>query len=218
MAGLNGTGRVGDDLWLMAHHERSGKTCVQPRALGLGLAGAAGRKGFKAEMEELRERTRGVGLGYASGPASEASQTPSGSAPVLRWLRVFPGEESQLGLLRRWLALLFPPCPARDDVTTIASELSANALRHTASGRGGLFSVEVTWYGPVVRVTVADGGAATGPRVIDDPVAEHGRGLLVVRELSVHMGVCGDGRGRLVWADVGWDSSPGVLEPVEGES
>jgi anti-sigma regulatory factor (Ser/Thr protein kinase) len=212
VAGLNGTGRVGDDLWLMA------QTYVQPRALGLGLAGAAGRKGFRAEMEELRERIRGLGLGCASGPDSGASQTPSGSAPVLRWLRVFPGEESQLGLVRRWLVLLFPPCPARDDVTTIASELSANALRHTTSGRGGLFSVGVTWYGPVVRVTVADGGAATGPRVIDDPAAEHGRGLLVVRELSVHMGVCGDGSGRLVWADVGWDCSPGVLEPVEGES
>ncbi|HEY5986443.1 MAG TPA: ATP-binding protein [Streptosporangiaceae bacterium] len=144
----------------------------------------------------------------APDPASGASQTPSGSAPALRWRRVFPGEERQLGLLRRWLALLFPPCPARDDVTAIASELSGNALRHTASGRGGLFTVEVAWHGPVVRVAVADGGAATEPRVIDDPAAEHGRGLLVVRELSVRMGVCGDRRGRLVWADVRWDASP----------
>ena len=39
MPGLSGTGRVADDLYLMAHHEISGKPYVQPRALGLGLAG-----------------------------------------------------------------------------------------------------------------------------------------------------------------------------------
>jgi Golgi phosphoprotein 3 (GPP34) len=37
---LSGTGRLGDDLYLMAHHERSGRPHLQPRALGLGLAGA----------------------------------------------------------------------------------------------------------------------------------------------------------------------------------
>jgi hypothetical protein len=39
MTGLGGTGLVADDLYLMAHHEVSGKPFVQPRALGLGLAG-----------------------------------------------------------------------------------------------------------------------------------------------------------------------------------
>ncbi len=39
MPGLSGTGRLADDLYLMAHHEVSGKPYVQPRALGLGLAG-----------------------------------------------------------------------------------------------------------------------------------------------------------------------------------
>lgn len=38
-AGLSGTGRVADDLYLMAHHEVTGKPFVQPRALGTGLAG-----------------------------------------------------------------------------------------------------------------------------------------------------------------------------------
>ena len=143
-------------------------------------------------------------------PASGTPQPSSGPAPGLRWRRVFPGEECQLGLLRRWLASLFPPCPARDDVAVIASELSANAIRHTASGRGGSFVVEITWSGPVVRVAVADSGAATEPHVIDDPGAEHGRGLLVVRELSMSMGVCGDHRGRLTWADVQGEASPGA--------
>ena len=35
---LSGTGRVADDLWLLAHHERSGKALLDKRPLGLGLA------------------------------------------------------------------------------------------------------------------------------------------------------------------------------------
>jgi hypothetical protein len=40
VAQLSGTGRLADDLYLLAHHEISGKLHLQPRAAGLGLAGA----------------------------------------------------------------------------------------------------------------------------------------------------------------------------------
>jgi hypothetical protein len=40
MAALAGTGRLADDIWLLAHHEVSGKPFLQTRAAGLGLAGA----------------------------------------------------------------------------------------------------------------------------------------------------------------------------------
>ncbi len=40
MAQLSGTGRLADDLYLLAHHEITGKLHLQPRAAGLGLAGA----------------------------------------------------------------------------------------------------------------------------------------------------------------------------------
>ena len=137
------------------------------------------------------------------GSASRHAAPPHWS-PDLRWRRVFPGEEHQLRVLRRWLASLLPECPARDDVTCVASELGANAIRHTASGRGGWFAAEITWYGTMVRVAVADAGAPSGPRLLDDPGSENGRGLIVVRGLSVRSGVCGDRRGRLVWADIPW--------------
>ncbi len=39
-AQLSGTGRIADDLYLLAHHERTGRAHLQPRAVGLGLAGA----------------------------------------------------------------------------------------------------------------------------------------------------------------------------------
>ena len=39
-AGLSGTGLVADDLYLMAHGDRTGRPRLQPRPLGIGLAGA----------------------------------------------------------------------------------------------------------------------------------------------------------------------------------
>ena len=37
---LTGTGRLADDVYLLAHHEVTGRPLLQPRAAGLGLAGA----------------------------------------------------------------------------------------------------------------------------------------------------------------------------------
>ena len=36
--GLEGTGRVADDIWLLAHSDLTGRPYIQPRPLGLGLA------------------------------------------------------------------------------------------------------------------------------------------------------------------------------------
>jgi len=38
--GLSGTGRAADELYLIAHHEQTGRPHLAPRAVGLGLAGA----------------------------------------------------------------------------------------------------------------------------------------------------------------------------------
>jgi anti-sigma regulatory factor (Ser/Thr protein kinase) len=126
-------------------------------------------------------------------------------ADVWRWRRVFRGDRQELSVLRRWLSSLLPECPSRDDVLSVASELASNAVLHTASGHGGWFAVEITVYSRAVLVAVADCGSSSEPRMIDDPGADHGRGLLMVHRLSVRTGVVGDGRGRLVWAQVPWD-------------
>jgi hypothetical protein len=39
VTGLRGTGRLADDLYLLAHHETTGRPHLQRRAAGLGLAG-----------------------------------------------------------------------------------------------------------------------------------------------------------------------------------
>ena len=138
-------------------------------------------------------------------------------APALRWRRAFPGDPAQMGALRRWLEQLLPPCPSRDDVASVAVELCTNAVRHTVSGQGS-FAVEVTWTAQMVRVAVFDSGAPDGPRVIEDPLREDGRGLLMVNTLSARRGVTGDARGRVVWADILWagQSVPGQPEFPDG--
>jgi serine/threonine-protein kinase RsbW len=138
----------------------------------------------------------------------------------LRWRRVFPGEERQLAALRRWLAELLPPCSARDDLATVATELGSNAIKHTGSGRpGGWFTVEITWHEATVMLAVADHGGLTEPQVVDNPDGERGRGLLMVKGLSGRTGFAGDERGRLVWAQVTWTgvdaSGPPSQDPYE---
>ena len=132
------------------------------------------------------------------------SSTPA-REPAPRWRRVFPGRDDQVREVRRWLAGLLPGAPERDDMVVVAVELVTNAIRHTASGRGGLVMVEVTWRGPVLRVAVADDGAAEGPRLAAGPggLGEGGRGLHLVRALTDSTGVCGDHRGRLAPASDG---------------
>lgn len=159
-----------------------------------------------------------LAAGGEPGQGSGVSRAPQLS-PGPRWRRVFPGEERQLAVLRRWLASLLPEGPARDDVATVANELASNAVKHTASGRGGTFAVEIAAHESVVRVAVADLGAPTSPRVIDDLAAENGRGLLLASGLSVRTGMHGGPTGRLVWADIRWDgmapAAPETRDPHE---
>jgi hypothetical protein len=165
----------------------------------------------------------------ADGPhkaGDEARGSPAVPLPAAanarRWRQVFSGEERQLGLMRWWLAACLPDCPARDDVISVATELGSNAILHTASGRGGWFTVELTWNQSTVRVAVADHGSPAEPHTINDPDGEHGRGLLLVHGLSAQTGVTGNEQGRTVWAEIAWDGpSPdtdlAVVGPCEAE-
>jgi serine/threonine-protein kinase RsbW len=142
------------------------------------------------------------------------------------WRMVCPGELAQVRELRRRVTALLPQCPGHSDMIAVVSELAANAVRHTASGRGGWFAVEIRWDPVCARITVADQGAPTGPRFTgaptgsrftDAPEAEGGRGLQIVRALSTRTGVTGGAQGRVVWAEVPWagtdpqqDARPGI--------
>jgi len=134
-----------------------------------------------------------------------------------RWHRLFRGQEGELRQLREWLTALLPDGPARDDLISVAVELGTNAIQHTASGNGGRFMVEVACLGPATRVSVTDEGAADEPCLTEDPLSEHGRGLIIVRALSAASGMSGDASGRTVWAEIA-QCNPSGGNPSGGNS
>jgi hypothetical protein len=51
---LAGTGRIADDLYLIAHHEATGRPHLSPRALGIGMAGGLLAELVAAEVPTIR--------------------------------------------------------------------------------------------------------------------------------------------------------------------
>jgi serine/threonine-protein kinase RsbW len=138
-----------------------------------------------------------------------------------RHARVFAGVAAQVPAARAFTARALGGCPsgARDALLLCVTELSANAIEHTASGAGGAFAVEVARPADgVAYVAVTDAGAAGAPRArplrghlgtpSHDDMAEGGRGLALVAAFSSRWGY----RGRTVWAEVTWP----VLVPLDG--
>jgi serine/threonine-protein kinase RsbW len=152
------------------------------------------------------------------------SQAPEASPLPLWWSRQFRGQPSQVGHARSWIAGLFPRCEPLDDLLFFASELGANAVTHTRSGKpGGLFTVEVTWSPTAARVVVGDQGSDEVPRSTaspDDAAAdlESGRGLLLIEAMSAAWGTAGDATARWLWADVHWRSRGGSLPAGPGDN
>jgi hypothetical protein len=146
----------------------------------------------------------------------DADVCPAGLDRDMRWLRVFAGVPAQVAEVRRFVACLLDGCPARDALVSCASELSANAVVHTASGDGGFFTVEVVCSrAGVARVSVTDAGGPTEPAAgvpvtgetgdedVDDlPV--HGLGLALVAAAAGCWGYHDTGSGRTVWAEASW--------------
>jgi hypothetical protein len=84
--------------------------------------------------------------------------------------------------------------------------LCANAIRHTASGRGGAFIVEVARpRDGVARVAVTDDGGPSVPEPgAPGPMAESGRGLAMVAACTSRWGYAEAYPGRTVWAEACW--------------
>jgi hypothetical protein len=108
--------------------------------------------------------------------------------------------------VRRFVGELLAGCPAREALMTCVSELCANAIAHTASGRGGVFTVEVDVpCAGVARVAVTDDGGASVPAVRSaGPMAEGGRGLAMVAACTTRWGFAEAYPGRTVWAEAAW--------------
>jgi len=86
------------------------------------------------------------------------------------------------------------------------SEFCANAIAHTASGRGGVFTVEVDCpRDGVARIAVTDDGGPSVPApAAGDLMADGGRGLAMVAACTTRWGFCDGYPGRTVWAEACW--------------
>jgi anti-sigma regulatory factor (Ser/Thr protein kinase) len=126
---------------------------------------------------------------------------PEATAPVMYWRRTFPGRPDQAHVVRAFVTALLPDRPHLDEVLLAVGELVANALRHTKSGQGGSFTVDVFHAGGRTAVAVADEGGPAEPMAADaGELAECGRGLRTVSLLADSWGWHGDDTGRTVTA------------------
>jgi Histidine kinase-like ATPase domain len=139
----------------------------------------------------------------------------TGAYPVLRlgpvrstrpWVRTYRGTPASVPEARRFVGELLAGCPARETLMTCVSELCANAIAHTASGRGGVFTVEVACpRDGVARIAVTDDGGPSVPAPGSlDLMAEGGRGLAMVAACTSRWGFSDAYPGRTVWAEASW--------------
>jgi anti-sigma regulatory factor (Ser/Thr protein kinase) len=122
--------------------------------------------------------------------------------------------------------------PLARDAELIASEYVTNAIRHTASGDGGVVHVTVTATPVAVRIEVTDHGqasrppaAAPGATLAPSPQHggsvgedENGRGLLIVDFLATRWGHYGLAAGQVTaWAELGEPAHGDLGEGEPGE-
>jgi Golgi phosphoprotein 3 (GPP34) len=100
MALLSGTGRLADDLYLLAHDDVTGRAFLQPRALGLGLAG-----GLLAELvvtDSIRVWAGGIEIVSRAAPGDGLARRVLGLAltepqqhPLQEWLTFLAASAGQ---------------------------------------------------------------------------------------------------------------------------
>lgn len=121
------------------------------------------------------------------------------------WGLSCPGFPEEVSRARRWTRDILRGSPLADDAALIVSELSTNAIRHTASGLdSGIFHLAVAVSAQVIAVSVTDdGGTGTAPKVEhQDHDAEHGRGLDMVSLIAHRVVAHSSDQGYTVTAEL----------------
>jgi two-component sensor histidine kinase len=124
---------------------------------------------------------------------------------VTYWSQSFDGLAERVADARRFAFKSLGDVPGVELVELVASELAANAVRHSYSGQpGGQFTLHLAAFDGGWRVRVDDAGGPSEPhiRVADAGKDEAGRGLALVAALSSDWGVIGDHYARGVWAKI----------------
>ncbi|MCG7523885.1 ATP-binding protein [Streptomyces sp. OfavH-34-F] len=121
------------------------------------------------------------------------------------WGLSCPGFPEEVSRARRWTRDILRGSPLAEDAELIVSELSANAILHTASGQEhGSFHLAVAVSAQVVAVSVTDdGGTWTAPKAEhQDQDAEHGRGLGMVSAIAHRVVIHDSEHGHTVTAEL----------------
>jgi hypothetical protein len=144
-AGLSGTGLVADDLYLMAHDDRTGKPLLPPRPLGAGLAGALLAELMLARCIGLRSDTAVV-IGQG---------VPRAALGRHVLLKQIADEPSPLPV-RTWLQFLGRTA-ARDVALRLEEAGYLTCVRSRVPGRPGrMVPVNQDWaFAPMLRVRAA---------------------------------------------------------------
>ena len=127
------------------------------------------------------------------------------TVPTLKFdALLLPGMNRAAGHARRWLQDVLGEHPAFDDAALCMSELIANAVRHTESGRNGQVRVEVSHSEQIVCIEVIDDGDAMSVPYLAtvDETEVSGRGLRLVAALATGWGAIKRDKGHAVWFEI----------------
>src|SRR5262249_38790492 len=117
-----------------------------------------------------------------------------------------PGTPDQVRYARRLIAMALGDAhPWIDDAVLLGSETATNAVRHTDSAQsGGEFILTVEHTGAWARITIRDDGSARIPCLCPSAsVAQNGRGVRPLDDLSARWGLSREKRCNEVWFEVG---------------
>ncbi|WP_327429491.1 ATP-binding protein [Streptomyces sp. NBC_01236] len=128
------------------------------------------------------------------------------------WGLTCPGFPEEVSRARRWTRDILRGSPLAEDAELIVSELSANAILHTASGQAsGTFHLALAVSPQVVALSVTDdGGTGAAPKVQHQAEdAERGRGLGMVTAIAHRVVVHDSQNGHTVTAELFTDVRAG---------
>ncbi|MQA95324.1 MAG: hypothetical protein GEV11_11995 [Streptosporangiales bacterium] len=112
----------------------------------------------------------------------------------------FPGRADQVSAARAFLREALASHPCRWEAELVVSELATNALRHTKSGEGDGWLLEICSTADWVIVTLTDAGSSDTPQARRPALdAVSGRGLVIIDELAAAWGYTRRHRQATVW-------------------
>jgi serine/threonine-protein kinase RsbW len=126
--------------------------------------------------------------------------------PQRLWEQPYPGTIDQVRHVRAALREFLGACPVADDAVHLLSEVCANAIVHSDSGkRGGTFTVRVQHFlNSYVWGEVEDQGSTWDGRLSTS--ARHPHGLYLLKRLASDCGVERIRRVHVVWFRIDYPS------------